>query len=173
MSRSSTPDVKTVCVAVLAGLAAVWAGFSGLSLLATPAHLKARLGAIETTAGRIDAAPRESGDPSAYAPHALCRASPQEAADALKTALAGSAATAGLAGAKIAVTPPDSAEAGGRPTPVLFELDAAGRYDSVLALLRLLDQAEPEVFADTLDLKSQTSTVSLKLTGRVLCQASA
>ncbi len=173
MSRSSTPDVKTVCVAVLAGLAAVWVGFSGLSLLATPANLKARLAAIEATAGRIDAAPRQIGDPSAYAPHALCHASPRQAADALKTALAGSAATAGIAAPRIAVTPPDAAEAGGRLTPVLFQIDAAGRYDSVLALLRLLDQAEPEVFADTLDLKSQTSTVSLKLTGRVLCQTSA
>ncbi len=173
MKRSSSPDVKTVCVAVLTGMAAAWAGFSLLAVLATPSHLKARLAAIEATAERIDAAPRQFGDPTAYAPHALCRGSPQQAAEALRAALAGSAATAGIAPPRIAVTPPDSAEAGGRPTPVLFELDATGRYDLVLSLLKQLDQAEPQIFADTLDLKSQTSTVSLKLTGRVLCQTSA
>jgi hypothetical protein len=75
----------------------------------------------------------------------------------------------GLTAPKIQVTTPGSSEFTGRPAPVLFQIEAVGGYDAVLGLLRVLGQNEPEVFADTLDLKSETSVVAVKLTGRVLC----
>ncbi len=78
-----------------------------------------------------------------------------------------------MTGPKIAITPPDVTWMGDRPTPVLFQLEATGRYDAALSLLKLLADGEPEIFADQMDIKSQTSTVWIKLTGRVLCSTSA
>ncbi len=55
----------------------------------------------------------------------------------------------------------------------MFELEATGRYDMVLAYLKLLSRDGPEIFADAVDLKSEVSAVSLKLSGRVMCLTSA
>ncbi len=79
------------------------------------------------------------------------------------------AAGAGGPNPSVTVSPPDSVAVTSRLSPVLFELDARGGYDQVISLLRQLAEAQPQIFADTLDLKSETSTVSVKLTGRILC----
>ncbi len=162
-----------VAAAAVVAIAAAWLAFAGLSGLAKPQDLKARLVALDAAAGRIEQAPHAGGDPSSYPRHALCRGQPPAEAQALQARLSAAATASGMTGPKIAVTPPDVTWMGARPTPVLFQLEATGRYDAALSLLKLLADGEPELFADQLDIKSQTSTVWIKLTGRVLCSTSA
>jgi hypothetical protein len=164
------PNALVVVVGVILLIALAWAGFGGLSTLSQPPNLKARLDRIDQVADRIGRIPHEAGDPSAYLPHALCTSALSQTGQSLDSQLRGAAAAAGLATPQVAVFPPDAAELDGRATPVTFQLEASGAYESVLGLLRELASNEPQVFADTLDMKTQTSVVSIKLTGRVLCQ---
>ena len=169
MSRREGPDVVRVVVAMSLAVGLAWLAFSTLAALATPPSLGARLERIEASAARVDEARRAFGDTSGYQRHAVCHEGTQAAAESLRRRIAQAAAAAGLNGPTIQVNPPDSMDVTGRLTPVLFEVDATGTYDSVMILLRQLAQGGPQVFADTLDLKSQTSSVALKFTGRVLC----
>ena len=173
MTRSGkvlrAPDAMVVALAVLTTLVIAWIAFSLLSALARPPRLKARLDQIDARTERITSISREAGGSSTYLAHAVCTQAGAQAAQALSDQLSRAAAVAGLAAPKVSVTPPDAPELDGRLTPVLFQLEASGAYDAVLGMLRTLGQSEPQLFADTLDLKAETSIVSIKLTGRVLC----
>ena len=169
MSRREGPDVMRVVGAMLLAVVLAWLAFSTLAALARPARLGLRLERIEASVSRVDEAKRTFGDTSVYAAHAVCHEATQAAAESLRRRIEQAAGAAGLASPTIQLNPPDSMDVTGRLTPVLFEVDATGTYDSVMILLRQLAQGGPQVFADTLDLKSQTSSVALKLTGRVLC----
>ena len=170
MTLSSRPvNVNGVLIAVVLAIVGAWAGFALPGALARPDHFKARVQAIEATAARIEGAPRESGDPSAYGLQAVCLEPTTRAADSLKDQLTRAAAAAGIAGPRIAISPPDAMEVSGRLTPVLFTLETTARYDSILQMMKLMTQSRPQIFADTLDLRSQTSTVAFKLSGRILC----
>lgn len=173
MSVRRPPDPKTIVAAVLLSLACAWGAFSGLSRLAQPAGLGARLHSVDAAVAKAESAPREGGDPSFYVKDAICRDPPSRAADLLKTRLATQAAAAGLQAPKITIADPGSADVSQALTPVMFELEATGRYDMVLAYLKLLSRDGPEIFADAVDLKSEVSAVSLKLSGRVMCLTSA
>ena len=167
------PEAKVIVGAVLVGAACAWLGFAGLSGLAQPAHLKGRLAGVETLVSTVERAPRAAGDPAVYATHALCRTDPSLAGPQLQARVAAAAAQAGLSGAKLTLSPSDAASGGEQLTPVMFALDVQGRYDAVLLMLKLLAEGGPQIFADSLDLTSQTSAVSMHFTGRVLCSTSA
>jgi hypothetical protein len=166
--RARGPDALTVALAVLAALAGGGAAFGALSALSAPAGVEARAQRVEQIAARVGSSPPDAGNASAYAAHALCRGPTLQAADTLRGRLAAAADAAGLANPRITVAPPDP-EAGGRLKPARFQIEAAGGYEAMLGFMRTLDQGEPEVFADTFDLSSAVSSVTFKLTGRVLC----
>ncbi len=173
MTRRRMPGAGAMAAAVALALAGGWIAFAGLSALASPNALKQRLAALELATIRTEQAPRAGGDPSTYMAHALCRERPEAAGQALQARLASAAAAADMATPKIVLTPPDVTWTGGRPAPILFQLETSGRYDAALSMLKALAGSEPEIFADQMDVTSQTSTVSIKLSGRVLCSTSA
>lgn len=171
MSRAP-PDIRLVAAAVLIAMAAAWGGFALLRAAAQPSHAHERLLALEDHTARIERAHREFGDPGAYAQRAICQTRLSEAGDRLKTRLSQAAASVGLPSPTVSLDTPGSFQPADRLVPIVFEVDVKGRYEAVLGLLRLLEADEPEIFADTLDLTSDTKEVSLKLTGRVLCSTS-
>ena len=167
------PSMLALSAAVALAAAAAWLVFQALSALALPGQVPARLAHIEHALHRVELARQDAGDPSAFLPHAVCTQRTESAADNLKTRLVSAAAQAGLGAPTITVTPTDSMQAGGRLAPVMFELQGTGRYEAALGLLQNLARESPEVFADTLDMKSDSGVVTLKLTGRILCSPSA
>lgn len=169
MKPMRAPDVRTTFVAVLVGAVAALAAFAGLSAVEKPGGFHKRLEGVEAVIARAEAAQGLGDRPAAYRPQALCEGSANAAASALKTRLETSAATAAIIEPTISIKPLDPMEPSSGLTPVVFEIDGSGRYDAFLLFLKLLDQAGPEVFADTLDVRAQTSVVSFKFTGRVLC----
>jgi hypothetical protein len=172
MKRRVLEPGIAAAAAVLA-IAGAWAGYSGLAALARPAGLNADLERIRASIAKVEAAPRQGGDVSFYAPGAVCHDPPGRAADALRARLAAAAAGAGLAPPKITLADTGAPDVTQPLAPVIFQLETSGRYDQVIAYFRRLSEAGPQIFADSVDLRSQVSSVSLKLTGRVLCSTSA
>ena len=171
MRASRTPDTVLIGGAVVAAVAAAMAAFAALSGLSTPARLGGRIDALEANIERARAVLERPREPSHYLSDPICHAGSSNAADVVRAELSRAASQSGLA-------PPNVTIAGGGadPTsqiyPVMFTVDVTDRYDLILGFLDRLAQSEPEVFADSLDLVSKTSAVSLKLTGRVECLAS-
>jgi hypothetical protein len=50
-----------------------------------------------------------------------------------------------------------------------IRLEAVGDYASVIKTIGSLEEAIPTLFIDTVDLRSQTASVSLRLTGQTYC----
>ena len=172
MNSPRAPEPKAIVAAVLVSLACAWLAFGALSGLSRPGDLKTRTGEVEGAITRVEAAQREGGDPSAYVPDAICREAPARAAERLRARLGVLAAAAGLETPKVVIDDAGPADVSAALTPVMFRLQASGRYDLVLAYLKLLSRDGPEIFADVVDLRSQVSAVSLNLSGRVLCSNS-
>ena len=143
--------------------------FFGLSSLARPRGLQAGLAQASRQVDDAESKLQSPGDPYAYPAKALCRDQPELAAAALKDRLAAAASVSGanLSGLTTAPGVEDEAEAGLAPVTVQFQAD--GRYDAVIGLLSLLNRSQPAIFVDAIDLKSQTSSVSLKFSGRIYC----
>ena len=91
MSALRPPEPKIIAAAVLLGLAGAWLGFAALATLARPGDFAARTRQIETAVAKVEAAPREGGDPSAYVMGAVCREDLSAAAQRLKARLASAA----------------------------------------------------------------------------------
>lgn len=170
MSRSPDIDTFAITGAVFTGLVAALATYWILSALSTPPRLKARMDLIETGIGQVEASARRPSISNVYLHHALCHGPSSAAQEVVRTELSNAASEAGLSGAQIALTPASEADMSQRAYPVLFDVEATDRYDLVLGYLQRLASAEPQIFADTIDLTSKTSAVSLKITGRVLCE---
>ena len=163
------PEVKAVAGAVLLGLLLAIGGYWALSALSTPQHFGSRLADAEARITRAQSLANQPHDASVYLRHALCRGSPDQVADMVRMEVARAAEQARVTAPQVVVTPVDAQGGEAGAYPVMFTVETMDRYDLVLAFLGRLSQAEPQVFADTLDLTSKTSAVSLKLTGRVLC----
>ena len=56
---------------------------------------------------------------------------------------------------------------------VNFRFETIGSYEDAMALLSDLDAVRPTLFADTVDLVSKTSAVSLQFSGHFYCSTSA
>ena len=166
------PDTTLIATAALFGVVALCGSFWMLTMLSRPSELNGRIGVIESDMRQADGVLRRTADTSHYLPNPLCRTGPSLAGDLVRTELAHAARDAGLGAPSITMIPLGSQDPTSQTFPVTFSVEATGRYDLVLSFLGRLAQSEPEVFADSIDLASKTSAVSLKLTGRVICLAS-
>lgn len=172
MKSRDTPGVGWISAGVLSAAVIGMITWSLLGALSTPPRLAQRLDRIDANVARVDAAGHGFSDLGAYLPRAVCHEAIETAGANLRQSLQQAAAASGLTAPSVQVSPPDTMDVTGRLTPILFEIDASGGYDAMIALLQRLAGAEPQIFADTLDLKSQAASVQLKLTGRVLCSPS-
>jgi hypothetical protein len=162
------PGPGLIAGAVICTAAAGIAAAVLLSTLAKPADFDTRIANLTRTTNRAQALTDSPGDADGHSKGAVCSGRTAADLDAIRASLAGAAARAGLASPNIAITALDEAE-GSSLAPLRVTLEADGHYDAVMNLLGQLDRSQPEVFVDSLDLKSKTASVALKLSGKVYC----
>jgi Type II secretion system (T2SS), protein M subtype b len=169
MSVRRTPDINVIVVSVTIAAVTALALFLILASLARPHGLQAGLAQATHLVDDGETKLQSPGDPYAYPAHALCRDQPQVAASALKDRLAAASTTSGASLTGLTMTAGVADEAAGGLAPVTVQFEADGRYDAVIGLLDTLNRAQPEIFVDTVDLKTAISSASLKFSGRIYC----
>lgn len=163
--KDSVSVVDGAWTAAIAAVCALAAGVA-LTVLGRPAHLEDRLGAIEQRADQTAQLLRPRQDLGA-APEAVCSGDLVRQVAVLRTAVSDLGREQDLELSGLDIAP----EAPGRSglTPVRIRFEASGGYEAALTLLDRLGRIQPQVFADTVDLVSQTSSVDLTFSGRVFC----
>jgi hypothetical protein len=158
-----------VAAALAGGLAAVVAAM-GLSAAARPAHRVERLAQLDQKLERIEQLQRAAAGGLAYPRGAVCREGIARGAGLVEQKLRAGLGQAQLV--RLAFEP--SAPVDGEGLVVIsFQFETLGSYEDATGLLRGLDAARPTIFADTVDLTSRTSAVSLRFSGRFYCSTSA
>jgi hypothetical protein len=166
-------ETKTVMLAATLAMAACAIGWAGLSWLATPSALTARLARVSVKTQTAEGLLAQSTHASSYPIGAVCAKSPAAATDYLRQSLLAATRDAGVNMAHLDVTPGVADEAMAGLTPINIHIEVTGRYDQTLGLLTALAKLRPQVFIDQSDLTSQVSAVNFKLSGHVYCSTSA
>jgi hypothetical protein len=162
------PDPVLIGMATVLGVAMAVGTLAMLSVASKPSRLDARMDVLEANIARTQVALARPGIRSHYLPDPICHTSAASAGDLVRAELGQAAQESGLAKPTITFAA-NADDLTSEPFPVMFTVEVTDRYDLVLGFLDRLAQREPEVFADSLDLTSKTSAVSLKLVGRVEC----
>lgn len=166
--RANGPGLAVVA-AVIGGAVAIVAAM-GLSALARPADQAARLAELDRKIGRIEALQRAPSGGATYPKGAVCREGVGRGATLLEQKLRADLGQARLV--RVAFDPSTAVDGEGLMA-VSFRFETLGSYDDAMGLLRGLDAARPIIFADSVDLVSKTSAVSLQFSGRFYCSTSA
>jgi hypothetical protein len=170
MSREQTGGPGLAVAAAIVGGAAAIVTATGLSALARPADRAARLAELERKLDSIEALQRGAADGGPTYPRgAICREGVGRGADVVEQKLRAQLGQAKLA--VIAFEP--STPVGDSLLAVNFRFETVGSYEDAMALLGGLDAARPTLFADSIDLVSKTSAVSLQFSGHFYCSTSA
>jgi hypothetical protein len=142
-----------------------------LASLSAPQGFGVRLAALAQQADEAKrlARPVRVTDPLA-ADVACARPAPEQS-ETLRASLASGASGLGLSVTRLEVSPQGSAGPSAGVTPIVVRVDASGSYEAALGLLAQLHKASPQIFADSVDLVSKTSSVSISFTGRAFCAA--
>jgi hypothetical protein len=169
------PGSFTSASAVGAAIAAIVVGTAMLTVswtLARPAQLHSREATLAAEASTAAGLLQESDTQDDFSRGALCTSDPSAASQALGQALQDAARRQNLALSNMKIEPVLSSAAPRSLTPVSVNFEASGPYDAAVRFLGELARARPEVFVDTMDLKSQSSAVSFQLAGWILCSVS-
>jgi hypothetical protein len=170
MSREPmTGPGLAVAGAVVGGAVAIAAAM-GLSALARPADQAVRLAELNRKIDRIEVLRRAPADGATYPKGAVCRDGVGRGAILVEQALRADLGQARLV--RVAFDPSTAVEGEGL-LAVSFRFETLGSYEDAMGLLRGLDAARPTIFADSVDLVSKTSAVSLQFSGRFYCSTSA
>lgn len=166
--RASGPGLAVAAAIVGGAMAIVTA--TGLSALARPADRAARLAELDRKLDRIEALQRAANDAGpSYPRGAVCREGVGRGAGVVEQKVRAQLGQAKLAA--IAFEP--STPAGDSLLAVNFRFETVGSYEDAMTLLNGLDAARPTLFADSVDLVSNTSAVSLRFSGHFYCSTSA
>ncbi|WP_310540384.1 hypothetical protein [Phenylobacterium sp.] len=139
-----------------------------LTSISTPAGFKSRLAAVSDQVADADRRSRSSSAPGVFPVDAVCTRTAERQAEFLGDSLQGYAAPLqlDLRGLEIVAGVPSGR---GKLVPVRFRFQASGSYEAAIGLLDALSRQRPQIFADTVDLTSKTSSVTLVFSGRLYC----
>jgi hypothetical protein len=166
--RTSGPGLAVAAAMIGGAMAIVTA--TGLSALARPADRAARLAELERKLDRIETLQRAASDGGPTFPRgAICREGVGRGAGLVEQKLRARLGQAKLAA--IAFEP--STPVGDSLLAVNFRFETVGSYEDAMTVLSGLDAARPTLFADSVDLVSNTSAVSLRFSGHFYCSTSA
>lgn len=168
--RYGLPTEAALAVPAALAVAALLA--FGFSALAQPPHVRERLAAIQADTAKAAELEDDNRGVTPYPRGAVC-SDPATAQGKVRKALDAAAARAGVTLVQPAVAPTPLGEDGARLPALRLSFQATGSYEAVTQLLGDLAALQPAIFADTVDLKSQVSSVSLRFSGRVFCSTSA
>lgn len=173
MNKRQSPDVHTAVIAATIAGAFSATLFATLIIIARPHAYSSRIALLGQQTGKIETMLHRPGDSSAYPARAVCRGSPDVAASAFQQQIRAAAGGTGVTIASAEADPGSADANAGALIPIAVQLEANGPYDGVVSMLGRLARNQPELFLDRVDLKSQTSFVNLKLSGRIYCSTSA
>ncbi|MGR4866930.1 hypothetical protein [Caulobacter sp. LARHSG274] len=168
-ARSIGGPGLAVAAALAGGLAAVVAAM-GLSALARPVHRAERLAQLDQKVERIAQLQRATAGGLTYPRGAVCREGIARGSDLVAQKLRAGLGQAQMV--RLAFEPSVSVDGSGLVV-IGFRFETLGSYEDAMGLLRGLDAAKPAIFADSVDLTSRTSAVSLRFSGRFYCSTSA
>ena len=165
-----TPS-RTRLFLIAGGVAAVSAaGFSFLlKAVATPRDFEVRAAAVEEgIEGVRRAIGRRVGDDQLGA-GAICKIPLSEQSQALRTVLTSHAEQhrLKLSGMEVA---PDVSVLGETLVQGRLRFRVEGDYETTVATLDMLNQARPKIFAETVELTSGSSSVTLSFSGKFFCE---
>ncbi len=151
------------------GLLAVVSGVL-LTKLSRPVGFDERLAALTARTALAERLVRHNAVAGPLAPRGACASGPAGQLQALKDELAANATRLDLQPTMVDAR---IAPAGLTPgvTAIALKFEVVGSYAGAMGLLDTLSRRNPAIFAETVDLVSRTSSVSLSFVGRVLCVA--
>jgi len=138
-----------------------------LSSLAAPGELSRRIAALAERTASLDHGFQSEKAPPLSDLRLVCLTSAERGAADLQTLVRGVAGQQGLtlADFRIDDAPPTAAGV----QPVVFRFQATGSYEGAISILRGLAAYRTAVFVDQADLTSNSSSVTLNFTGRMMC----
>lgn len=173
MTRGDQPTGRDLVIAGGLALASAIAFGVTLAAVAAPKDLRKDLAAISAEADQASALIKRSRGKPGLERGQLCARAAAEEAQALQASLANQASQLRLTPLSLETRALEAEKGVGKLTPIAIRLEVSGAYPDAIALLDALAAAQPKVFADAVDLTSNTSTVTLTFSGRVFCSASA
>jgi hypothetical protein len=165
--RAGGPGLAVAAAMIGGAMAIVTA--TGLSALARPADRSARLAEVDRKLDRIEILQRGDSDGPSYPRGAICREGVGRGVGIVEQKLHADLGQARL----VAIAFEPSTPVGDSLLAVNFHFEVVGSYEDAMTLLRGLDAARPILFADSVDLVSKTSAVSLRFSGHFYCSTSA
>lgn len=142
-----------------------------LAAIASPKPVETRAKALEAEAVTIARLMQPGRGDTTLPPGTICATAPEQQAQDLRAQLTAFATARQLGLTAIDVRVEPAADPRAKVTPIRLRFEASGPYDGAIEMLRLLAANRPSVFADTVDLSSQTSSVTLSFSGRLFCGA--
>lgn len=168
-ARLSGPGLTVACAVAGGALAMLTA--TGLSALAKPSDYAARRAALEQQIDQIERLQNTPRSGATYPKGAVCRGGLDQGAKQVEQALRAAAGSEVMVSNLVIEDLPQADAPGLRAARVRFE--AVGGYGQTVALLSALGPLRPVVFADQVDLTSNTTAVTLQFSGRYYCSTSA
>lgn len=161
---------KTLAVAGAVGLAGALVFALLAASLARPEGYAERVAALDQKVAEIERLARKArGDRSTRAGQ-ICVGPASAQADALRSQIQDNAGQLQLDLTVVEVAA--SGDGGANALETLrVRFEAAGSYEAAFGLLERLQRLQPQIFADTVDVTSKTTSVTLSFTGRAFCSA--
>jgi hypothetical protein len=171
MSRKARPSgLDYLPLAAIAAISAVATGL-GLGALSTPANFGPRLASVDQKADQVRRWTAVKASAIEFPQGAVCSGGGAKQEDLLRAHVANQAQAGKLTLSSLEVGPDKAAPLGQILIPLRLSFQVQGSYDAILGLMSELSSVRPLVFADTVDLVSHTTSVTLKFRGRVFCSA--
>jgi hypothetical protein len=169
MKRPSVPGRDYLLLAGAAAAAAVVTGVV-LAQTAMPSNFAQRLAALDQKTEKIHRWALRPGAPD-FPQGAVCTGGAVRGEAALRARIAAEAQASqlGLSTLEVRLDPDGRPERSLEPLDVTFEVK--GTYQAGLDLMARLALVRPLIFAEAVDLTSNTSSVTLKVYGRAYCVA--
>ena len=166
------PNIGLIASGLVLTLIAAVAAWSLMSWLSKPTNFDVRMSELAKQVSRSETLAASAGALDSHPAHAVCPGLRPEDLDRLRASVGAAAVRAGLPAPSLTFSAAEATQTASM-APVKLNLQATGGYEAMLGLISQLERSEPEIFVDSLDLRTSAATVDLKLSGKVFCWTSA
>jgi hypothetical protein len=159
--------------APIIGIAAAAAVVAGLLLvgIGTPSGFQRRLAALDQRTEQLRRWTSVRPSAAHYPQGAVCAMGVAKAEDLLRAGISNQAQAGRLTMSALDVGVDRDAPLGQTLAPLRVRFQVQGSYQGLVELMDRLSQTRPLLFVDNLDLISNTTSVTMKFSGRAYCSA--
>jgi hypothetical protein len=170
MTRASLPSFSALYMTVAAAVTAVLTVLL-LGILAAPTDFRLRVDDLARHAVELQASARRSGEPEDLPLEAVCTGPPDRQIERVRAFVTSTAQAQKLDLKRLQIGIELGSHLNETLTPVRVRFQAEGGYEGALGMLDALSRMRPILFADSVDLRSKTSSVVFDISGRMFCSA--